>query len=437
MERDYNFLRLLTRLLIAVVAIGLLGGIFGFAFEFIALFLFGMVVWNQFYQQRLSRWLWHSRTMHPPQALGTWSDIYDGIYRTLRRSQFRRRNLALILQRFREAAESIPDALMVLEEGGNLVWSNRLAQLYFGLKWPTDKGIRITNFIRHPRFVKYFRRADFKEPITLTSPLGDQRTIEIRIMPYAGRQWLVIARDVSRISKLERMRKDFVANVSHELKTPLTVMQGYLELMEDPELMPPKQLKKAVHDISLQTGRMQLMVEQLLTLSRMESQTQEAADIIRMDKLIPRVLADMKIMAEAKSLELRSELEKGIIVQGSEEKLTAAIQNLVVNAIKYSQEGAHIEVTWKRTAAGAAFAVQDNGPGIAAEHIPRLTERFYRVQSDRNSKSGGTGLGLSIVKHSLEHHRSRLEVRSTLGKGSLFSFEIPQTLLMQAELPQD
>ncbi|RTE85541.1 MULTISPECIES: phosphate regulon sensor histidine kinase PhoR [Gammaproteobacteria] len=432
MERDYNFARLLIRIVVICAGLAAIGSIWGISAELIALFLFGLIVWGLFYQQRLSKWLWQSRTMHPPQAPGTWSDIYDGIYRTLRRSQLRRRNLAMILQRFREAAESIPDAGMVLEASGNLVWANRLAQLYFGLKWPADKGIRITNFIRHPRFVKYFRKGDFKESITLSSPVGDSRMIELRIMPYAGKQWLVIARDVTRISKLERMRKDFVANVSHELKTPLTVMQGYLELMEDPELMPPKQMKKAIRDITSQTGRMQIMVEQLLTLSRMEAQGSDVSDVIRVKQLTERLLADLKIMAESKDQTLQVEIDDSIIVQGSEEKLSAAIQNLVVNAIKYTPTEGIIKVSWKMNMQGAEFSVTDNGHGISAEHLPRLTERFYRVEDDRNSGTGGTGLGLSIVKHSLEHHRSYLQVQSVLGKGSTFSFVIPHSLLLSA-----
>jgi len=336
MERHFTFFKVLQRLFLALLPVAFAGWLFGVPFQAVSAFLLIYALWNAFYQQRLNRWLWLSRTMHPPKAPGAWSDIYDGIYRTLRRSQFRRRNLAMILHRFREAAEAIPDAGMVLEANGNLVWSNKLAQHYFGLKWPTDKGIRITSFIRHPRFVKYFRKGDFKDPITLSSPVGDGREIEIRIMPYAGEQWLVMARDVTRLNQLERVRKDFVANVSHELKTPLTVMQGYLELMEEPTDLPPKQLKKAVHDISVQTRRMQLMVEQLLALSRMEAKGIESSELVDVGRLIHRYVAELRHSAESKQQSLTVNVVANSSVLGNEEKLAAAIQNLITNAMKYT-----------------------------------------------------------------------------------------------------
>ncbi|MCC5854571.1 MAG: phosphate regulon sensor histidine kinase PhoR [Idiomarina sp.] len=431
MDRYYNLFRVLRRLVLGLIPVALLGWLTGYLFEALTIALFVVVLWNAFFQQRLNRWLWSSRIMHPPQAPGAWSDIYDGIYRTLRRSQMRQRNLALILQRFRQAAEAIPDAGLVIEADGRLVWSNKLAQLYFGLQWPTDRGIRITNLIRHPRFVKYFRKQNFSDAITLTSPTGDSREIELRIMPYAGTQLLVIARDVTRISRLERMRKDFVANVSHELKTPLTVMQGYLELMEEPDHMSPKHLQKAVRDISSQTSRMQVMVEQLLVLSRMESQGQETFTTkVNVPALIRELLTETEILAKAKDQKITADVAANLWIFGSAEKMQAAIHNLVTNAMKYTQAGGTIHIEWRVVGEQAEFAVNDNGPGIPAEHIPRLTERFYRVDEDRNRSTGGTGLGLSIVKHSLEHHRSVLQIESKPDQGSRFSFRLPKELTL-------
>src|SRR5690554_1120490 len=435
MDRYFTPFKMISRLVMSLLVVGFLGWLLGYPYELISVYLIGLVLWNSFYQLRLSRWLWQSRATQPPQAPGAWSDIYDGIYRTVKRSQVRRRSLARILQRFREAAETIPDAGLVIENDGSLVWSNKLAQIYFGLQWPTDKGIRITNLIRHPRFIKYFRDRDFTDAITLTSPAGDKREIELRIMPYANAQLLVIARDVTHIRKLERMRKDFVANVSHELKTPLTVMQGYLELMEDPNTLAPERMAKAMADITAQTQRMQLLVEQLLTLSRMATNSQETfTEQVAMGPLLQTLVAEVGLMVESHKVRLHTAIDNELVVLGHVDKLRAAAHNLLVNAIKYAGEGAVITLTWQRQQGEAFFSVQDNGPGIAATHLARLTERFYRITEDRNSKTGGTGLGLSIVKHSLESHRSHLQIESTLGQGSCFYFRIPRALVVPQKL---
>ncbi|MCL4409436.1 phosphate regulon sensor histidine kinase PhoR [Aliidiomarina haloalkalitolerans] len=431
MERHFTLYRLLKRLFWWLLPLALVGWLVGALWPALALALAATVLWNVFYFQRLNRWLWQSRTMLPPRAPGAWSDIYDGIYRTLRRAQLKRRQLSILLQRFRQAAEAIPDAALVLESDGTLVWSNKLAQIYFGLRWPTDRGIRITNLIRYPRFIKYFEISDFAEPITILAPAGDQREIEMRFMPYTDTQLLVIARDITQLRKLERLRKDFVANVSHELKTPLTVMNGYLELLEEPLNVPPEMLTKALHDMTLQNQRMQKMVEQLLTLSRMEGQSQDTfTRKVVMSELINQVIQELQPIIAAKGLALQLDVADGISVLGNEEKLRAACSNLITNAIKYGKENGHLRVTWLLVGQFAEFSVEDDGPGIAAEHVPRLTERFYRVEKDRNSATGGTGLGLSIVKHALEHHRSYLQVESAPNQGSRFFFRIVPELLV-------
>ncbi|MCL5049075.1 MAG: phosphate regulon sensor histidine kinase PhoR [Firmicutes bacterium] len=433
MERHFTLTRLLKRLLAWVLPFALVGWLVDMLWPALAIAFAGAVVWNLFYFHRLNHWLWQSRTMLPPQAPGAWSDIYDGIYRTLRRAQIKRRQLSVLLQRFRQAAEAIPDAAFVIESDGTLVWSNKLAQIYFGLRWPADRGIRITNLIRYPRFLKYFEIADFDEPITILDPAGEQREIEMRFMPYTDTQLLVIARDITQLRKLERLRKDFVANVSHELKTPLTVMNGYLELLQDPENVPPAMVKKAVHDMNLQNQRMQKMVEQLLTLSRMEGQMQDTfTKKVAMVLLIQEVVTELQPIIQAKNINLHLDLSAGDAVLGNEEKLRAACSNLITNAIKYGKENGHLRVAWYRVGQFAEFSVEDDGAGIESEHLPRLTERFYRVEKDRNSATGGTGLGLSIVKHALEHHRSYLQIESAPNQGSRFFFRIAPELLVSA-----
>ncbi|WP_194757125.1 phosphate regulon sensor histidine kinase PhoR [Aliidiomarina indica] len=434
MERHYTLYRIFKRLLLWVLPFAFVGWITGHFWLSISLSLACALLWNYLFLHRLNMWLWQSRTMLPPHAPGMWSDIYDGIYRTLRRAQIKRRQLAVLLQRFRQAAEAMPDASMVLQRNGNIEWTNKLAQIYFGLRWPADKGIQVTNLIRDPRFKKYFEKGEFDEPFTLNSPQGDDRELELRVMTYSEDELLLIARDVTQLRKLERMRKDFVANVSHELKTPLTVMNGYLEMMDSPTKLPPEMLDKAVHDMSLQTQRMQKMVNQLLLLSRMESQMQDNfTKRVEVGAVLRQILNEMRPLFTDKDIYLDAHIDENLHVWGNEEKLHAACSNLLTNAIKYTPPNGQITLRWHKVGPFAEFSVADTGNGIAHEHIPRLTERFYRVDKDRNSATGGTGLGLSIVKHALEHHRTYLQVESRIGQGSRFWFRLAPELLSQPD----
>ena len=393
------------------------------------------LVWHYYFINRLTVWLWESRTLLPPTGRGVWTDIFDGIYRTLRRNQSRQRSLSTLIKRFRQASEAMPDAAVVLKEDGTVTWANKLAQLYLGLQWPGDSGIRITNLIRHPHFVKFFNQGDFRHAITMQSPAHHTMDLEVRLMPYADNQYLLIARDVTQLTKLERMRKDFVANVSHELKTPLTVMQGYLEMLEEPEMLPAKQLHKAIHDMSAQTGRMQNMVNQLLELSRIESSGPETfSEEVNVPVLIEQCLAEVNLLKNDKGHQIELQVDATLQVFGNAEKLRTVIMNLLTNAIKYTPQQGEISISWLRRHKSAQFKICDNGPGIDAVHQSRLTERFYRIDADRNSATGGTGLGLSIVKHALEAHRSRLELDSEPGRGSCFSFVIPAELVKPLKL---
>lgn len=431
MGRDYSLYRVVRGLVWYLLPFVIIGWLLGMLWQLVAAALAIKLAWHYYFMQRLGHWLWQSRTLLPPKAAGVWTDVYDGIYRTLRRNQFRRRALTTLIKRFRQAAEAMPDAAVVLQQDGTLTWANKLAQIYFGLQWPNDSGIRITNLIRHPRFVKYFNGRDFSDAVTLRSPAQAAMEIEVRVMPYADNQYLMIARDVTQLRKLERMRKDFVANVSHELKTPLTVMQGYLEMLDEPELMPARQTKKAVADMQAQALRMQNMVNQLLELSRIESSSPDSfTQRVSVAALVNTVMDEVELLRQASQHQVELHVDADLQVYGSEEKLRTVIMNLVTNAIKYTQEQGHIEVHWKRLRRGAEFSVVDNGPGIPVEHQARLTERFYRVDKDRSSATGGTGLGLSIVKHALEYHRSELKLDSAPGTGSRFSFVLPPELIV-------
>lgn len=431
MGRRYTLSVILRGLLFYLLPFVVVGWYLNATWQALSLALLLKLCWHYYYMNQLSVWLWNSRTLLPPVGQGLWADIFDGIYRTLRRNQARQRSLSTLIKRFRQAAEAMPDAAVVVKEDGTVTWANKLAQLYFGLQWPGDNGLRITNLIRHPRFVKFFKSGQFQDSITMRSPAHNSMELEVRVMPYADQQLLLIARDVTQISKLERMRKDFVANVSHELKTPLTVMQGYLEMLDEPEMLPAKQLHKAIHDMSAQTNRMQNMVNQLLELSRIESSGPDTfTDKVKVAGLIRSCVQDVALLNSEPQHSIELDLDESLEVYGSQEKLRAVVTNLLTNAIKYTPANGQIRVQWRRRHRSAEFRIADTGPGIDAEHISRLTERFYRIDADRNSATGGTGLGLSIVKHALEHHRARLQIESEPGKGSCFSFELPAELVV-------
>lgn len=438
MGKNHSINSIVRGLILFLLPFVLVGWYLDLLWPLLCLGLVLKLAWNYFFIHRLTYWLWESRTLLPPQGRGVWTDVFDGIYRTLRRNQVRQRSLSTLIKRFRQASEAMPDAAVVLKQDGTVTWANKLAQFYLGLQWPSDSGIRITNLIRHPNFVAYFDNEDFSFAITMHSPAHHSMDLEVRLMPYADNQLLLIARDVTKLSNLERMRKDFVANVSHELKTPLTVMQGYLEMLNEPDMMPAKQVRKAIHDMSTQTVRMQNMVSQLLELSRIESSAPENFTTeVTVAPLIRACLKDVQILNEEKQHQVSFELDEQLVIYGNVEKLQAVFINLFTNAIKYTPQGGEIHVVWARRHKSAEFKVCDNGPGIDPMHQSRLTERFYRIDADRNSSTGGTGLGLSIVKHALESHRARLVIDSQLGQGSCFSFVVPAELVKQVEpLPE-
>jgi two-component system phosphate regulon sensor histidine kinase PhoR len=429
MDRDYSNWQSLRNLALFLLPFIFIGWLFDIFWPLLTFALLGLVCWHYFYQQKLIKWLWQSRTLMPPSAPGSWSYIYDGIYRSQRRSQKRRKSLARLLRRFREAAEALPDAAIVFRADGALLWSNKLAQFYFGLRWPEDAGQRLSNLIRHPEFSVYLSKGQFDDALTIPSPVRDSLDIEIRIMPYSDDQFLLVARDVTQVKRLDSMRREFVANVSHELKTPLTVLQGYLEMLEDPEQTPPAMLKKAVENMNAQSDRMANLVDQLLVLSRMETPSDDVFDHeVNVPALLEQLQTEAHRLNEQKQHNLIFKVDP-IRIYGKESLLRSAMQNLITNAIRYTPEGGEIEVCWKETSGGVEFSVTDNGKGIPAQHLPRLTERFYRIDEDRNSASGGTGLGLSIVKQAIEHHNAQLDISSTPGKGSRFAFQLPHGLI--------
>lgn len=420
--------RLVLELMLCCLPAAILGLIFGHLPWFLLAAVTSLLSWHFWNLLRLSWWLWVDRSMTPPPGRGSWEPLLYGLHQMQLRNKKRRKELGNLIKRFRSGAESLPDAVVLTTEEGTIFWCNGLAQQLLGLRWPDDNGQNILNLLRYPEFTQYVANQQFNRPLTLV--MNNGRHLEFRLMPYADGQWLMVARDVTQMHQLEGARRNFFANVSHELRTPLTVLQGYLEMMQDQALEGPLR-DKALHTMREQTSRMEGLVRQLLTLSRIE-----AASALSMNEKIDVPLMLRVVEREAQTLSQQKQtltfnVEPGLQVYGNEEQLRSAISNLVYNAVNHTPEGTHITVTWRRQPHGVAFSVKDTGPGISAEHLPRLTERFYRVDKARSRQTGGSGLGLAIVKHALSHHDARLDIESKPGQGSTFSFVLPERLIAQ------
>ncbi|CNL52308.1 phosphate regulon sensor histidine kinase PhoR [Yersinia kristensenii] len=412
----------------------LLGAFIGYLPWLLLVSVVAALVWNFYNQLKLSHWLWLDRSMTPPSGRWSWEPLFYGLYQMQLRNRRRRRELALLIKRFRSGAESLPDAVVMTTIDGNIFWCNGLAQQLLGFRWPEDNGQHILNLLRYPEFSQYLQQQEFSRPLTLQ--LNNGYYVEFRVMPYSEGQLLMVARDVTQMRQLEGARRNFFANVSHELRTPLTVLQGYLEMMHDQELAGPLR-DKALGTMQEQTKRMDGLVKQLLTLSRIEAapnvDMNEQVDIPRMLKILQHEVQALSGGRHEITFRVNDQLK----VFGNEDQLRSAVSNLVYNAVNHTPDGTKIEVCWQKTAQGAQFQVSDNGPGIGPEHVPRLTERFYRVDKARSRQTGGSGLGLAIVKHALSHHDARLDVMSEIDLGTRFIFTLPNRLIVPTVLTEN
>ena len=368
-----------------------------------------------------------------PESHGLWAEAYNLLYRLRVRFKKRRKKLRKALLRFRQSAAALPDGVVLLNGEHEIQWFNPSARTLLGLKDMPDTGHRITNIVRHPDFVAWLDGAATREPVELPAPGHPGATLEAQLAPFGRNEWLLVVRDITRLRALEIARRDFVANASHELRTPLTVISGYVESLSG---MTPDHFGPALHSMRQQAERMQRIITDLLLLTRLESQP--PADM--QEDVEVSVLAD-DLLDEAATLDagahpLDRQLEAGLVLAGSELELRSAFGNLISNALRYSPAGKRVEVRWQASPdGGAVFSVRDHGIGIAAHHLPRLTERFYRVDSGRSRASGGTGLGLAIVKHVLVRHQASLHIDSTPGSGSLFEARFPPARVRRTATP--
>lgn len=407
----------------------IIGWIFGYLPWLLLAATILQLAWHLHNQMRLSAWLWDEKRLTPPSGSGNWESLFNGIYRMQQRQRRKRKELTNLIRRFRNGAESLPDAVVVFRSEGNIVWCNKLAQYLLGFRWPDDSGQPISNLIRTPDFIKYLNKQDFSEPLEMPSPLNVERMLELRIVPYTEGEHLMVVRDVTQLKQLEGMRRNFFANVSHELRTPMTVLQGYLEMTEDPDMVVGPMWSKAHGVMTEQLNRMNSLVNQLLTLSKIEAAPMHELDeVVNVPAMLEVLEKEATSLSGDKEHKLEFDIDKSLRVLADEDQLRSAISNLVYNAVKYTPAGATVKVRWYQTSQGACLDVSDTGDGIEPQHLHRLTERFYRVDKARSRDTGGSGLGLAIVKHALSHHDSHLEIQSEVGVGSRFSFTLPSRL---------
>jgi len=374
----------------------------------------------------LVRWL-RDPQQPVPRGSGVWEEVFSALYRLMRSSNRERQQLAAAVTRFRSAGMAMPDGVMILDARNHIEWCNPTAERLFGIDGARDAGQQIMNLVRAPDFAAYLEQGDFSEPMVLRLTRAEERVLSLRAIPYGHDQKLLLSRDVTQAERIEAMRRDFVANVSHELKTPLTVVNGFVETLADGKVKFSEERIQAVLDLmQTQTSRMLHLIEDLLTLSALESSPGPVSEAdIDVSAFIRGLHVDGEVLSGGHH---RIELDIGTpaILAGDEKELRSAFGNLVSNAIRYTPEQGSIRLSWRLLDTGEGeFSVTDSGIGIESRHIPRLTERFYRVDQSRSRDTGGTGLGLAIVKHVLTRHQAALEIRSEPGKGSCFMAVFP------------
>jgi two-component system phosphate regulon sensor histidine kinase PhoR len=386
---------------------------------------------NLRHSRRMHEWLESGGRKDPPESPGLWGAISDRIYGLQRNEQEVRQSLEEEIAYFRDSLTSLSDCVVMINQHGGIDWCNPAAIRLFGFVFPQDHNQHILHLLRDPAFVRYFDGGDYSGTVEISSPIDRERILLVQVTRFGRGNRLLFARDVTEIHKLEVMRRDFVSNVSHELRTPLTVISGYIDtfaLLADADL----RLQKPLLQMSEHARRMETLIRDLLELSRLETVGRDLhGDTVDLAGLMQQIVDEAKAsLPDGQSREITVSCEKGIQLVGKRSELHSAFLNLVVNACKYTANNGRIDVTGRRDEKGVVFSVRDNGIGIDEVDIPRLTERFYRVDKSRSVDTGGTGLGLAIVKKVLQRHDAELVITSTLGRGSCFSCRFPPSRVL-------
>jgi two-component system phosphate regulon sensor histidine kinase PhoR len=384
------------------------------------------LAWQHANLVRLYRWLQQRKDHDPPEYPGVFEEICVEVDKLRERHKKRKKKLARYLSQFQQATKALPDATVVMDSHGSVRWANKAASQSLGINYPADLDRRITNLVRSPELRDFLEQRRPESTLNLTSPTTPGMHLSLRLVPYGTDEWLLVARDVTELQRAHQVRSDFVANVSHELRTPITVFRGYLENLEALRDRFPPEWRTAFEHMKSHAERMQSTIEELLLLSRLELGTevphQQAVPV-------PELLADIQKQARALSKDnahlFSLAVDADLVILGDFKELYSAFSNIIFNAVKYTPARGIIQIRWYRDSQGAHLEVEDNGIGIPAHELPRITERFYRVDEGRSRATGGSGLGLAIVKHVLQRHKATLHVESEVGKGSIFRCDFP------------
>jgi len=423
-------LRLGGVIIVAVVLGLVFGANWGLWF---AVLCFGVLLAvHLLYLSALGTWLERPDLPTMPEGLGSWSEVFTRLYKAHRASAINERRLLDNEERFRRTISALPEGIVMIDASLQIEWCNPVAERHLNISLKADAGLRLTNLVRDPAFVAFMTSGKPDAPLTFKPLNNPNLALCVQLIEFEPTRSIVLTRDVTQSERVDEMRRDFVANVSHELRTPLTVVNGFLETMLDNNAAPPQARRDHLQLMQEQASRMHRLVEDLLMLSQLEAQ-----DNADHDERIDAAQLVAELADEARALSggrhtISAEFDPHHL-RGSREELRSAFGNLVSNAIRYTPAGGRIVLRWRVDGDAARFEVEDSGIGVAPEHIPRLTERFYRVDKSRSRETGGTGLGLAIVKHVLMRHQGHLDVESQLGRGSTFAAHLPAARVVQSD----
>jgi two-component system, OmpR family, phosphate regulon sensor histidine kinase PhoR len=422
-----------ARALVSLVLLACIAGAIAFAINldvaliFVIIALVAQSIFNAYHTQRLWRLLDAPVYGEVPSAPGLWGEIYYRLHRLAKRWHAQVRQVEQQHSRFIQGIQAAPNGVVMLDDHNQIEWCNAIAETHFGLDARRDVRQHVTHLVRQPDFVRYLNSQKYDEALTMRGMgMRRQYVLSVQVFPYGDNRKLVLTQDITELERTDAMRRDFVANVSHELKTPLTVLSGFLETVRE---LPISELDRGryLEIMEQQAARMQNIVNDLLVLANLEGGAKPPVDHTIDMRAVIRHLRDDALGLSAGRHQIVFDCDDALNVVGAESEIMSAFGNLVSNAVRYTPDGGSIHVSWQADRDGAVFSVADTGLGIPSEHIPRLTERFYRVDRSRSRDTGGTGLGLAIVKHVLQRHDAHLHIASEEGKGSTFSVRFPQS----------
>jgi two-component system, OmpR family, phosphate regulon sensor histidine kinase PhoR len=378
------------------------------------------------YLSRMLQWISGPLDAPIPDADGVWGEFVSRMNRRIKTRQHEKQLVEKSLEQFQSALEALPDGVVFMDAHHRILWMNTLAVDMFGLRLHQDVGTPIEQLVREPEFTAYVRRGDYSESLVYHPNRRDDACYMVNVIHYGDDRMLLAVRDLTQLDKLENVRRDFVANVSHELKTPLTVISGFIETLQTHHQTLPLEKRQRYLDLAMaQAQQMARLVQDLLTLSSLESRANLVDETqIRIAPLIDELVVAAQSLSNG-AHDIHIHVPESLSIRGSASALRSIFGNLINNAVNYTPAGGMIEVYWKSTDQESALCVRDTGIGIPAIHIPRLSERFYRVDQGRSRDTGGTGLGLAIVKHALTRHQGHLHIQSTVGEGSTFEAWFP------------